>query len=276
MTGKTYGDLTAVEFIGVGKRRKTLWKCRCACGGEKIVPTIYLRNGQTKSCGCWKHKRKKFAPRGTPGRIFDEIGKAYGNLTVLEFVEINDKNRQAMWRCRCACGRETILPGKDLRSGNTKSCGCRGRKTRAVCDKCGVEKYRHEFYYNKNISAYRTTCNTCSRREVPSEKLQERYRKGSDKRRSIRRQALAHYGGKCACCGETNEAFLAFDHINGGDTRHRGQPDRRKSGTIAMWLMRNGYPGGFQVLCHNCNWAKHILGVCSHQSSNVYALSFGA
>ena len=31
------------------------------------------------------------------------------------------------------------------------------------------------------------------------------------------------------------------------------------------WLKRNDYPPGFQVLCHNCNWAKHALGRCPHQ-----------
>ncbi len=37
----------------VGKERKGyLWRCECECGGEKVVPASYLRNGHTKSCGC--------------------------------------------------------------------------------------------------------------------------------------------------------------------------------------------------------------------------------
>lgn len=30
-----------------------------------------------------------------------------------------------MWDCRCICGKELPLRGCDLRSGNTKSCGCK-------------------------------------------------------------------------------------------------------------------------------------------------------
>lgn len=31
------------------------------------------------------------------------------------------------------------------------------------------------------------------------------------------------------------------------------------------WLRRKNYPGGFQVLCHNCNAAKGHLGYCPHK-----------
>jgi hypothetical protein len=30
------------------------------------------------------------------------------------------------------------------------------------------------------------------------------------------------------------------------------------------WLKDRGYPGGFRVLCHNCNFAT-TRGVCPHQ-----------
>lgn len=32
-----------------------------------------------------------------------------------------------------------------------------------------------------------------------------------------------------------------------------------------QWLEDNDYPPGFQTLCHNCNHAKHVLGVCPHR-----------
>jgi hypothetical protein len=31
------------------------------------------------------------------------------------------------------------------------------------------------------------------------------------------------------------------------------------------WLVKNKFPGGFQVLCHNCNYAKARSGRCPHQ-----------
>lgn len=78
--------------------------------------------------------------------------------------------------------------------------------------------------------------------------------------------AYAAYGGYvCACCGETEKAFLTIDHVNNDGAKHRREVDRRK---IYKWLARNGYPNDFQVLCMNCNFGKaRNGGVCPHQTS---------
>ena len=68
----------------------------------------------------------------------NEIGNTYGYLTVIGRAE-NTKEGRAMWKCRCKCGNETIVLGKHLRSGNTKSCGCyqRERAAQANMDRVG-------------------------------------------------------------------------------------------------------------------------------------------
>ena len=58
------------------------------------------------------------------GKAIDETGNKYGILTVLERVE-NDKYGKAQWLCQCECGNKIIVAGSSLRSGNTKSCGCK-------------------------------------------------------------------------------------------------------------------------------------------------------
>lgn len=35
------------------------WKCKCACGNTTTVITSKLRNGHTKSCGCYQVQRAK-------------------------------------------------------------------------------------------------------------------------------------------------------------------------------------------------------------------------
>lgn len=60
------------------------------------------------------------------GRIVDISGQTFGELTVLHRVE-NSRDHKARWRCRCSCGKEVNVLGKDLRSGHTKSCGCKMR-----------------------------------------------------------------------------------------------------------------------------------------------------
>lgn len=42
---------------------------------------------------------------------------------MLQFHGVSDKH-QALWLCRCDCGKETTVRGSDLRSGGRKSCGC--------------------------------------------------------------------------------------------------------------------------------------------------------
>lgn len=68
----------------------------------------------------------------------NEIGNIYGYLTVIERAE-NTKEGRAMWKCKCKCGNETVVLGKHLRSGNTKSCGCyqRERAAQANMDRVG-------------------------------------------------------------------------------------------------------------------------------------------
>ena len=53
----------------------------------------------------------------------DLIGKVFGRLTVIERVE-NNKDGRTMWRCKCECGNDCIILGKNLLNGGTKSCGC--------------------------------------------------------------------------------------------------------------------------------------------------------
>lgn len=53
----------------------------------------------------------------------DLTGQKFGRLTVIERVD-SDKRGQARWKCKCECGNETIVHSYNLRSGNTKTCGC--------------------------------------------------------------------------------------------------------------------------------------------------------
>lgn len=53
----------------------------------------------------------------------DLVGRRFGKLTVME-REGTNKYKQALWKCACSCGKETILSTSTLKSGCTKSCGC--------------------------------------------------------------------------------------------------------------------------------------------------------
>lgn len=77
---------------------------------------------------------------------------------------------------------------------------------------------------------------------------------------------------KCKCCGVKGKEFLAIDHINGRKQMDT-EPELRKIGysskligyALWLWIRKNNFPKGFQVLCHNCNYAKGVLGKCPHK-----------
>ena len=57
------------------------------------------------------------------------IGDKYGRLTVVALDRV--QNKKAYWKCVCDCGLSVVASGNNLRSGNTKSCGCLRRETAA-------------------------------------------------------------------------------------------------------------------------------------------------
>ncbi len=61
------------------------------------------------------------------GKLIDLTGQRFGRLLVLSRAANNPQNRQPMWCCRCDCGKETVVIGRDLRGGHTQSCGCLNR-----------------------------------------------------------------------------------------------------------------------------------------------------
>lgn len=51
------------------------------------------------------------------------VNRHFGRLTVINNAGYtNDHHKK--WLCKCTCGNTTIVDGRDLRKGATKSCGC--------------------------------------------------------------------------------------------------------------------------------------------------------
>jgi|TARA_B110000881_G_scaffold56425_1_gene48213 hypothetical protein len=60
----------------------------------------------------------------------------------------------------------------------------------------------------------------------------------------------------CRCCGEnTDVRFLAIDHIQGKKNLPKSEAILGGDKLI-LFLKKNNFPEGYQVLCHNCNAAK--------------------
>ena len=116
-------------------------------------------------------------------------------------------------------------------------------------------------YREKNLDAHR------KRARVYHNKI------AKPKFEEIKLEILTYYSKKiskseipcCACCGENSSiTFLALDHIEG--RKSMGHKRGFTGIKIYKWIVKNDFPDGFQVLCHNCNTAKFQIGKCPHQN----------
>lgn len=48
-------------------------------------------------------------------------GQKFNRLSV---IRLHKSDKKSYWECLCDCGNFTIVSGGDLKSGNTRSCGC--------------------------------------------------------------------------------------------------------------------------------------------------------
>lgn len=118
--GKKYGMLTVTGEAPNDKFGNAMWECECECGKIIITKGSRLRSGGVTSCGC---KRIKTLIEHNHTKMIDITNQKFGLLTAL-YPNGTDNNKSIIWHCRCDCGKECDISGNDLRSGNTKSCGC--------------------------------------------------------------------------------------------------------------------------------------------------------
>lgn len=124
LVGKKYGKLFVVSKSE--KRDSSgsiMWKCSCDCGREKLVSTSDLKKGTVKSCGCARNKFQNL------------VGMKFGRLTVLSLSEKSETAHTFYWKCLCDCGKETLVLGTSLKSGNTVSCGCYSSEQKSIRSK---------------------------------------------------------------------------------------------------------------------------------------------
>lgn len=58
--------------------------------------------------------------------LIDLTGQKFSRLTVIEATP--SKRGGRLWHCKCDCGLESIVRGRDIKKGNIRSCGCLRRE----------------------------------------------------------------------------------------------------------------------------------------------------
>ncbi len=161
-----------------------------------------------------------------------------------------------------------IIPNEDL-----KKC------SKCECLKPLDEFYKQHYFNARNkYTAVMAECKICTRKRSHNRKHGEKHDSicakekisTNAKRARIKEAVFAAYGGyKCVCCGEVEKAFLTIDHINNDGANHRRSLTGKRHSAgyhTYIWLVKNRFPEGFQVLCMNCNHGKRMnKGICPHQ-----------
>jgi len=103
LTGKEYKHLIVDSYAG-----DYHWNCHCkVCNKQFIVHTYHLEHDNIPAC---THNELHV-------NVEDITGQKFGEWEVLSYAG------KKYWNCRCSCGVERKVIGKDLRSGRSKSCG---------------------------------------------------------------------------------------------------------------------------------------------------------
>jgi hypothetical protein len=99
-------------------------------------------------------------------RFINKVGKKYGYLEVISLHEVV-KREGAVWLCKCTynnCGKEVVVRGYSLETGNTKSCGCfnsdEAKKRLFIDGRSDSKEYAvydnmHSRCYNHNNKRYK-------------------------------------------------------------------------------------------------------------------------
>lgn len=141
-----------------------------------------------------------------------------------------------------------------------------------TCKTCGETKPLKQFPLSDHQLGYRRhECHACYKARH-NRYYQERgyeYRERISRTYGpLRAGVLAHYGGRCSCCNETEPKFLTIEHLNGDGAALRTV--HGKGRRFYRWLIEHGYPKDFAVLCFNCNVGKHLNGgVCPHKQGST-------
>jgi hypothetical protein len=146
--GQRFGRLvvvamTANKYSG-GER---LYECKCDCGNAAYATKSGLRATHSRrrvSCGC--QKAENISRKKTAHPNFRSlVGQKFSRLRVISIDDTpSDNNRGAMYVCWCDCGQVKKARAAELRSGDTRSCGCLNREVHSAWMKELTERQRKE------------------------------------------------------------------------------------------------------------------------------------
>lgn len=162
LIGQNFGMLTVINEYYDENKKQLFWLCKCNCGNEKIIKSrgTDLKNGHTKSCGCFKARKLPYGENAF-NRLYDTykrraLKKGFSfELSKNEFKEITSKN---CFYCgiepkQIASKNQNKYNGKYVYNGIDRidsSIGYEKNNIVPCCGQCNIAKnnYSYEEFFN--------------------------------------------------------------------------------------------------------------------------------
>ena len=117
-TGKKFGMLTVVSLVSRGRYDSSgyaRWLCKCDCGGETVVRSNSLTQGEIVSCGCAHGKGPKSPVRDSSVRAKSVVRAANRRARIIDaggtFSEEDVQKKYKLQRGKCAWCKTSLKNG---------------------------------------------------------------------------------------------------------------------------------------------------------------------
>lgn len=146
LTGQAIGYLLVLKEFGKDKHKTILWLCKCLnCYNFKVVSGHSLRDGKTKSCGCYLNKKHT----DTANKNTDP---SYLNNYLFEYKIHYGKLQRGVYVPCLNCGELFFRPVCNIKTNRGKFCSYE------CCDKYRIGKNHPTYVKRKKIK-----CSNCGK-----------------------------------------------------------------------------------------------------------------